>query len=55
MFFNALKRKGKGDDVIEDDMEAVISTHNGDLPTPRRWWLCRPKLVPKPEVQTLQA
>jgi len=29
MFFNALKRKGKGEDVEEDDMNAVISTHNG--------------------------
>ncbi|KAK2079792.1 hypothetical protein QBZ16_002187 [Prototheca wickerhamii] len=28
MFFNALKRKGKGDDVQEDDMDAVIHAHN---------------------------
>ena len=29
MFYNALMRKGKGDDVTEDDMESVISVHNG--------------------------
>jgi len=28
MFFNALKRKGKGDDVVEDDMESVVQSHN---------------------------
>ena len=28
MFFNALQRKGKGDDVVEEDMELVISVHN---------------------------
>ncbi|GMH45471.1 hypothetical protein BSKO_13428 [Bryopsis sp. KO-2023] len=28
MFYNALKRKGKGDDVVEDDMESVVSAHN---------------------------
>jgi cytochrome c heme-lyase len=28
MFYNALKRKGKGDDVVEDDMRAVVATHN---------------------------
>jgi cytochrome c heme-lyase len=28
MFFNALQRKGKGDDVVEEDMEHVISVHN---------------------------
>ena len=29
MFFNALQRKGKGDDVTEDDMDSVVSVHNG--------------------------
>lgn len=28
MFYNALKRKGKGDDVIEDDMDSVVHAHN---------------------------
>jgi len=28
MVFNALKRKGKGDDVTEDDMNGFISAHN---------------------------
>ena len=28
MFFNALRRKGKGDDVTEDDMDAVVHAHN---------------------------
>ena len=28
MFFNALQRKGKGDDVVEEDMEHIISVHN---------------------------
>lgn len=28
MFYNALKRKGKGDDVTEEDMEAVVHSHN---------------------------
>lgn len=28
MFFNALRRKGKGDDVTEADMEAVVRQHN---------------------------
>ncbi|GAX76393.1 hypothetical protein CEUSTIGMA_g3838.t1 [Chlamydomonas eustigma] len=28
MVFNALKRKGKGDDVTEDDMESFIYAHN---------------------------
>ena len=28
MFFNALQRKGKGDDVVEEDMEHVITVHN---------------------------
>ncbi|CAK0787317.1 hypothetical protein CVIRNUC_010535 [Coccomyxa viridis] len=28
MFYNALKRKGKGDDVTEDDMSAVVFAHN---------------------------
>eukprot|EP00887_Chlorella_sp_A99_P007666 scaffold20.g7666.t1 len=28
MFFNALRRKGKGDDVAEDDMEGVVHAHN---------------------------
>lgn len=28
MFFNALRRKGKGADVSEDDMDAVILAHN---------------------------
>lgn len=29
MFYNALMRKGKGDDVTENDMESVVSVHNG--------------------------
>jgi hypothetical protein len=29
MFYNALQRKGKGDDVVEEDMEHVITVHNG--------------------------
>lgn len=29
MFYNALQRKGKGDDVREQDMEAVVYNHNG--------------------------
>lgn len=28
MFFNALKRKGKGDDVHEGDMSTIVSIHN---------------------------
>lgn len=28
MFFNALKRKGKGEDIVEDDMDAVVFAHN---------------------------
>jgi cytochrome c heme-lyase len=28
MFFNALKRKGKADDVYEADMESVVAIHN---------------------------
>lgn len=28
MFYNALKRKGKGNDVQEEDMEAVVRAHN---------------------------
>jgi len=28
MVFNALKRKGKGDDVTEDDMDGFIAAHN---------------------------
>jgi len=28
MFFNALRRKGKGDDVEEDDMVSVVTAHN---------------------------
>ena len=28
MFFNALRRKGKGADVSESDMESVVSAHN---------------------------
>ncbi|GAB4819127.1 hypothetical protein N2152v2_006173 [Parachlorella kessleri] len=28
MFYNALKRKGKGDDVTEDDMDSVVHAHN---------------------------
>ncbi|CAL8470776.1 g10318 [Coccomyxa elongata] len=28
MFYNALKRKGKGDDVTEDDMDPVVHAHN---------------------------
>jgi len=29
MFWNALQRKGKGEDVRESDMEHIISVHNG--------------------------
>jgi|APGre2960657505_1045072.scaffolds.fasta_scaffold361053_1 cytochrome c heme-lyase len=29
MFYSALMRKGKGSDVTEDDMESVITVHNG--------------------------
>jgi cytochrome c heme-lyase len=29
MFYNALMRKGKGEDVTEDDMDAVVAVHNG--------------------------
>ena len=29
MFYNALVRKGKAEDVTERDMEAVVSVHNG--------------------------
>ncbi len=29
MFYNALQRKGKGGDVHEQDMEAVVYNHNG--------------------------
>uniref|UniRef100_A0A061RAZ0 Holocytochrome c-type synthase n=1 Tax=Tetraselmis sp. GSL018 TaxID=582737 RepID=A0A061RAZ0_9CHLO len=28
MFFNALRRKGKGEDVTEDDMTSVVAAHN---------------------------
>eukprot|EP00884_Botryococcus_braunii_P023271 jgi/Botrbrau1/9628/Bobra.0131s0008.1 len=28
MFYNALKRKGKGDDVMETDMESIVHAHN---------------------------
>lgn len=28
MFFNALRRKGKGSDVVEEDMEHVVHAHN---------------------------
>lgn len=28
MFFNALRRKGKGDDVAEEDMDSVVFNHN---------------------------
>jgi len=28
MFFNALRRKGKGEDVVEDDMVSVVTAHN---------------------------
>ena len=28
MFYNALKRKGKGDDVVERDMTSVVAVHN---------------------------
>jgi len=28
MFFNALKRKGKGEDVSESDMETIVAVHN---------------------------
>ena len=26
--YAALKRKGKGEDVVEDDMDAVVHAHN---------------------------
>ena len=29
MFYNALKRKGKGDDVEEADMKMIVAIHNG--------------------------
>mmetsp|Transcript_15969 Transcript_15969/g.47343 ORF Transcript_15969/g.47343 Transcript_15969/m.47343 type:complete len:164 (-) Transcript_15969:933-1424(-) len=29
MVFNALRRKGKGEDVTEDDMESFVHAHNG--------------------------
>lgn len=29
MFYNALRRKGKGDDVRPEDVEAVVYNHNG--------------------------
>eukprot|EP00743_Colponemidia_sp_Colp-15_P004296 GILK01004634.1.p1 GENE.GILK01004634.1~~GILK01004634.1.p1 ORF type:complete len:262 (+),score=30.70 GILK01004634.1:63-848(+) len=29
MFFNALKRKGKGDDVSEEDVKVIVAIHNG--------------------------
>ena len=35
MFYNALMRKGKGGDVVEDDMDAIISVHNGAAPCGR--------------------
>lgn len=28
MFFNALRRKGKGEDVSEDDVETIVAVHN---------------------------
>lgn len=28
----ALKRKGKGDDITEDDMDGFISAHNSEFP-----------------------
>jgi cytochrome c heme-lyase len=28
MFFNSLNRKGKAEDVVEDDIEVIISIHN---------------------------
>lgn len=28
MFYNALKRKGKGEDVVEKDMDSVVAAHN---------------------------
>lgn len=34
MFYNALMRKGKGDDVTEGDMDSVVSVHNGACCTP---------------------
>eukprot|EP00976_Prorocentrum_cordatum_P082443 1184817-Prorocentrum_minimum.AAC.6 len=30
MFYNALVRKGKAEDVTERDMESVVSVHNGE-------------------------
>lgn len=35
MFFNALRRKGKAQGIIEDDMETVIAIHNN---TNERTW-----------------
>lgn len=31
IFFAALHRKNKAEDVIEDDMEAVVDAHNSKL------------------------
>lgn len=28
MFYNALKRKGKGDDVVEHDVQVIVDIHN---------------------------
>ena len=28
MFFNSLKRKGKGEDVTESDVEVIVAIHN---------------------------
>lgn len=36
MVFNALRRKGKGDDVTEDDMEGFVHAHNGEQQVQRR-------------------
>jgi cytochrome c heme-lyase len=41
MFYNALQRKGKGDDVVEEDMEHVITVHNGVRLWGRMHWLAR--------------
>ena len=36
MFYNALKRKGKGDDVMEEDVATVVAIHNNM--NERSWW-----------------
>lgn len=54
MFFNALVRKGKADDVDEDDMDDVVFVHNGmneatwDLV--KRWELLHADECPEPKL-----